>query len=83
MIKGAKKGKDSVNNSIDILKRYKIHFVAEDIIGREVQTYKYRTEKDGVMTNEPTDLYNHAIDALRYFAQAELKVSNKGIYTFR
>ncbi len=83
MIKGAKKGKDSVNNSIDILKRYKIHFVAEDIIGKEVQTYKYRTEKDGVMTNEPTDLYNHAIDALRYFAQAELKVSNKGIYTFR
>ena len=83
MIKGAKKGKDSVNNSIDILKRYKINFVAGDIIGKEVLTYKYRTDRDGALTGEPTDLYNHAIDALRYFAQNELKVSNKGLYTFR
>lgn len=83
MIKGAKKGKDSINNSIDILKRYKINFVAEDIIGKEVLTYKYRTERDGTLTGQPTDLYNHSIDALRYFALNELKVSNKGLYTFR
>lgn len=83
MIKGANKGKDSINNSIDILKRYKINFVAEDIIGKEVLTYKYRTERDGTLTSQPTDLYNHAIDALRYFALNELKVSNKGLYTFR
>ena len=83
MIKGANKGKDSINNSIDILKRYKINYVAEDIIGKEVVTYKYRTEKDGTLTGQPTDLYNHAIDALRYYALNELKVSNKGLYTFR
>lgn len=83
MIKPANKGRDSINNSIDIIRRYKINFVVEDVIGKEVQTYKYRTERDGSLSGEPTDSFNHAIDALRYFGLNELKVNNKGIYTFR
>jgi phage terminase large subunit len=82
-IKPAKKGKDSINNSIDILRRYKINFIAGDVIGKEISTYKYRTDKNGVLLSEPTDFNNHTIDALRYFAMNELQVSNKGIYTFR
>lgn len=82
-IKPAKKGKDSINNSIDILRRYKINFIAGDTLGKEVGTYKYRTDKNGALLSEPTDYNNHAIDALRYFAMNELQVSNKGIYTFR
>ena len=82
-IKPAKKGKDSINNSIDILRRYKINFVAGDVLGKEVATYKYRTDKDGNLLSEPTDYNNHSIDALRYFAMNELQVSKKGIYTFR
>lgn len=82
-IKPAKKGKDSINNSIDILRRYKINFVAGDVIGKESSTYKFRTDKEGNLLNEPTDYNNHAIDALRYFAMNELQFSKKGIYTFR
>lgn len=82
-IKPAKKGKDSINNSIDILRRYKINFIAGDVIGKEVATYKFRTDKDGNLLSEPTDYNNHAIDALRYFAMNELQVTKKGIYTFR
>lgn len=82
-IKPAKKGKDSINNSIDILRRYKINYIAGDIIGKEVITYKYRTDKNGITLSEPIDINNHAIDALRYFAMNELQVSNKGLYSFR
>lgn len=82
-IKPAKKGKDSINNSIDILRRYKINFVAGDTIGKEFSTYKYRTDKEGALLGDPIDYNNHSIDALRYFALNELQISNKGIYTFR
>ena len=82
-IKPAKKGKDSINNSIDILRRYKINYIAGDVLGKEINTYKYRTDKNGGLLNEPTDFNNHTIDALRYFAMNELQVSNKGIYNFR
>ncbi len=82
-IKPAKKGKDSINNSIDILRRYKINFTAGDNIGKEISTYKYRTDKNGGLMSEPVDFNNHSIDALRYFAMNELQVSNKGIYVFR
>ena len=82
-IKPAKKGKDSVNNSIDIPRRYKVNYIAGDVLGREVATYKFRNDKDGNLLHEPTDFNNHTIDALRYFALNELQVSNKGIYTFR
>lgn len=82
-IKGANKGKDSINNGIDILKRYDIQYLAGDMIGKELSTYKYRTDKNGALLNEPVDFNNHAIDALRYFALNELRVSNKGMYAFR
>lgn len=82
-IKPAKKGKDSINNSIDIIRRYKINYVADDIIGREILTYKYKTDKNGELQKEPIDLNNHSIDALRYFGLNELHVTNKGIYSFR
>lgn len=82
-LKPTKKGKDSIANSIDILRRYKINYLAGDMIGKEILTYKYRTDKNGFLLNEPTDYSNHTIDALRYFAMMELQVTNKGIYTFR
>ena len=82
-IKPASKGRDSIANGIDILRRYNIKHIAGDILGKEVATYKYRTDKNGVLLSEPVDFNNHSIDALRYFALNELKTSNKGIYSFR
>lgn len=82
-IKPAKKGKDSIANSIDILRRYRINYLAGDVIGKEVATYKFRTDKNGELQPEPVDFNNHAIDALRYYAMNELQISNKGLYSFR
>lgn len=82
-IKPAKKGKDSIRNSIDILRRYKINYVVNDVIGNEIKTYKFISDKNNNITDQPVDMNNHSIDALRYFALNELNITNKGIYRLR
>lgn len=83
-IVGAEKGQDSVNNSIDILKRFKIHVTARSInIISEIKRYKWRVNKNGESMNEPVDFKNHAIDSLRYVALNKLSHYQKynGEYT--
>ena len=82
-IEGAKKGRDSINNGIDILKRHQIFYEAGDGIGDETSTYKYKVDKNGIMLSEPVDFNNHRIDAFRYFGLNHLQISNKGIYRLR
>lgn len=61
------KGKDSVKFGIDWLKRRKIHIHPSCVNTiKEIQTYKYREDKDGNVLDEPVDFNNHAMDALRY-----------------
>ena len=33
---------------------------------KELKTYKFQKDKEGVETNKPVDYNNHACDALRY-----------------
>ncbi len=82
-ISGAKKGRDSIRNGIDILKRYHVNYLAGDLISKEIMTYKFRQDKNGELQEEPVDFNNHSLDALRYFALNELQISNKGLYSFR
>lgn len=80
-IEGAQKGADSIKNSIDILKRYKINVTRRSqALINELNTYKYKTDKaTGNTTNEVVDFMNHAIDALRYVALNKLQVNNRGV----
>lgn len=62
-----KKGKDSVMHGIQWIRQQKI------VIDRrcqsfinEIQSYKYREDKDGNVLNQPVDSNNHLLDALRY-----------------
>jgi phage terminase large subunit len=74
---GAKKGADSVKNSIDILKRYKINITRQSVnIRNELGRYKWKTDRSGKVVNEPIDVYNHLIDPLRYVALNKLKINN-------
>ena len=80
-IKPANKGKDSIINSIDILKRFKIHVLRSAVnLQKELNSYKWMQDKNGNPLNEPIDFNNHAIDALRYLALNKLKVGNSGKY---
>lgn len=66
-IRGATKGKDSINNGIDILKRYKInvHSKSTNAIN-ELSNYQWLRDKDGNWLNKPMSGYDHIIDPLRY-----------------
>lgn len=73
------KGKDSIMVGIDILHRYKWNVTRRSIgLIEELQSYKWKKDRDGKKTNIPIDKYNHAIDATRYFALMRLNVRRTG-----
>jgi len=72
-VTGAKKGPDSVKNSIDILKRYNLGITRQSVnLRNELGRYKWRTDRTGKTLNEPVDTWNHLIDPLRYIALNKL-----------
>jgi len=72
-VTGAKKGADSVKNSIDILKRYKLNITRHSVnLRNELGRYKWKTDRSGKTLNEPVDSWNHLIDPLRYVALNKL-----------
>ena len=79
-IEGANKGKDSILNGIDILKRFRFNVTkrSSNLI-KELNAYKWK-EKDGNATNVPIDSFNHGMDALRYLALNKLAEKNIGKY---
>ena len=76
---GSTKGADSINNGIDILKRFRINITrrSHGIIGN-MQQYKWKKSRDGETTNQPIDAFNHGIDAIRYVALKKLSVASHG-----
>lgn len=63
----AKKGKDSIMNGIDLMKRYPIliHGRSLNLIN-EFNQYQWVKDRNGKAINKPIDNFNHAIDASRY-----------------
>lgn len=80
-VRPAAKGPDSVANGIDILKRHRIHVTKHSTnLITELQRYKWSKDTSGNLLNRPVDLWNHAIDAVRYVALNMLKIQNQGKY---
>lgn len=79
-IKGATKGKDSINQGIDVMKRYKmlIHKDSQNLI-REIRKYAWDEDKEGNKLMKPKDNDNHAIDAARYGTTMKLGVKQAQI----
>lgn len=73
------KGADSINNGIDILKRFRINITRRSHgIIENMQQYKWKKSRDGETTNQPIDAFNHGIDAIRYVALKKLSVADHG-----
>lgn len=71
---GAKKGPDSIINSIDTLKPLKINITQRSVnTSKEFGTYKWKVDKNGKSINEPVDFNNHSIDGIRYVALNKLR----------
>lgn len=82
-IEGANKGKDSILNGIDILKRFRFNVTNRSTnLLKELNAYKWK-EKDGNATNVPIDSFNHGMDALRYLALNKLAEKNRGKYAIQ
>ena len=83
-MQASQKGKDSINNSIDILKQYKLNITKDSVnLIKELRSYAWEQDKEGNYTNKPIDFNNHAIDALRYVALNKLRRNNNFDYSFK
>ena len=81
LIKGANKGADSVRLGIDVMKRHRINIINESTnLIKEMQSYKWKTDRDGNQINEPEKGNDHAIDALRYVCLNKLMENYSGKY---
>ena len=82
--KPATKGRDSIQNGIDILKRHKIYIENSSLnLIKEFKNYKWQVDKNGKKLNIPVDKFNHLIDSLRYVALIHLKENKRGWYSIR
>ena len=76
-IEGANKGADSIRNSIDTLKQFKINITRRSTYTiKEFRSYKWIDGK-----NVPVDFNNHTIDAIRYVALNKIN-KGSGRYSF-
>jgi phage terminase large subunit len=73
-IKPVSKGADSINFGISILQEFELMVTQNSTnVIKEMRSYVWDKDKTGAKLNKPIDNYNHAMDALRYFAMMELK----------
>lgn len=61
------KGKDSVTQGIQYVQDQRISVTKHSTnIIKEYRNYLWKTDKDGKTLNEPEDIWDHAMDAIRY-----------------
>ena len=83
-IKGAKKGRDSINNGIQFIQDYEIviHPRCVNFI-TEISNYTWQKDKFGKSLNTPVDDFNHLMDAMRYGLEKFITTSSPQIKTIR
>lgn len=75
----ASKGQDSIRNGIQAIQNQRISVTARSLnLLKEYRNYLWETNSDGTTVNVPIDIFNHAMDAIRY-AMDNLKVVEKFI----
>jgi phage terminase large subunit len=83
LARGVKKGKDSIQWGIDLVKQYRIVVPkANTNLIEELYSYEWVDDGNGGVTNVPVDANNHLLDALRYGVMEQLnaKKINAGKY---
>lgn len=84
-IKGAEKGRDSINFGIQTIQQYDVFYVTKRSVNliNELRKYSWDKDREGKTLNVSIDMYNDAIDSIRYLESAEtlqpkLKVRHSG-----
>jgi len=72
-IKATVKGKDSIQNGINIIDQRKLNITERSVnLIDEFENYIYDKDKKDRTLNKPIDDFNHGIDAIRYLALMKL-----------
>ena len=75
-IEGVTKGKDSITFGVDIMQRQQYLVTSSSLnLIKELRNYSWDVDKTGKRLNKPIDLWNHAIDAVRYHEMETLGMS--------
>jgi len=78
MIQPSEKGKDSVLNGIQFVQDQRISITKRSLnLIKEYRNYLWETDKDGKIINEPSDMFNHLMDAVRYAIASGKKIEWK------
>lgn len=73
-----KKGKDSVKDGIDYMKRFKLKVTKDSLnLIKELKSYKWQVDKNGIVLDEPVKINDDAVDALRYAFNNKIKFKKK------
>ena len=75
-ITGATKGKDSIINGIDLIKRYDVNIVNNSLnLIKEWRSYSYKFDRAlNKFYNEPEENNNHCIDGVRYAVSHKINI---------
>jgi phage terminase large subunit len=83
-IQGATKGADSVKHGIDIVRQHRLFVTAQSLnVIRELRKYKWAQDSAGRDLARPVDDFNHALDALRYYAVMTLSTARRALPKMR
>ena len=76
-IKGVKKGKDSINWGINLLKEHElvVDESSHNLVA-EMDNYKWQTNRGGDVLNKPEDKWNHLLDSIRYIVMDRIEFNN-------
>lgn len=77
-IRGAKKGPGSIKYGISVMQRYKLNLIGDNI-WKEAKNYVWMKDVNGKPLDEPIDRWNHALDALRYWAMEKAATPQTGV----
>lgn len=79
-ITGATKGADSVKHGISIVRQHRLFVTSRSVnVIRELRKYKIAQDSSGRDLSKPIDDFNHALDALRYYAVMNLSTARKAL----
>lgn len=80
-IQGAVKGADSIRNGIQLIQQHRISVTKRSVnIIKEYRNYTLKRDRDGNLTNNPIDMFNHHMDGIRYAFQSLLGSVSSDVY---
>jgi phage terminase large subunit len=74
----AVKGRDSIHFGIQEMQKETFYVTSQSLnLVNELRKYMWKTDRDGKATNTPIDVFNHALDGIRYYFQSKNKLPKK------